>query len=83
VKIVGSNLVVLAERVHTDRPGICWELGVGTHRYNTATHLSVGRPIWWKPTAGRLHYNGITEWRAGWLFLAVQVARKPQRETAR
>lgn len=59
-------------------PGLCCHIGrVGEHR-NVIAHISVGLPVWWKPNAHRKHYNGITEFGAGWLLLAVQVASRPR-----
>lgn len=69
--------VIIAERVRTT-PDRCWEVGIGTRKRNWAIHLSIGRPVWWLPNAGRRRYSGITELRFGWLLMAVQIAWKPQ-----
>lgn len=46
-----------------------------------AGHISVGPPVWWKPDFSKKKKSGgYTEWRAGWLLMAVQIARKPHRE---
>ncbi len=71
--------LLIAERTHRDEPGICWEFGLGGKTHNWAAHISFGRPAWWVPTAGVRRWSGITEWRAGWLLVAVQVARKARR----
>jgi hypothetical protein len=64
------------EEHRTDR---CWQAGIGTHRSNWVFHVSVGRPVWWLPDVGYKRYSNITEVRFGWLLLAVQIARKPNR----
>lgn len=65
------------QRVHHHTPGRCWEWVRATDRRTLAVHVSAGRPCWWLPNIGRKRYAGITEWRAGWLLLAVQVATRP------
>jgi hypothetical protein len=61
----------------------CWYLGWNTRKgwngqsRTWVVHLSVGGPVWWRPNAGRKQYNGVTEWRAGWLLMAVQIASRP------
>lgn len=64
------------QRVHHHGPGRCWEWGRATGKRTLAVHVSAGRPVWWKPNVGRKRYAGITEWRAGWLLFAVQVAHR-------
>jgi hypothetical protein len=65
------------QRVHSEGPALCWMwTGVARQRI-WVIHVSAGLPFWWRPSLGRKQYAGITEFRAGWLLFAVQVARRP------
>jgi hypothetical protein len=68
--------IIVTER-HQEASGTCWQMGVGTAKRNWAVHVSFGPPAWWLPNVGRKRYSGITEWRFGWLLMAVQIAVKP------
>lgn len=65
------------QRVHDHTQSRCWAWAHATARRSMAAHISAGGPVWWRPDAGLRRYAGITEWRAGWLLLAVQVATRP------
>lgn len=68
--------VMRIQRVHHKTPGRCYEYGRATAKRTVVVHLSLGGTIWWQPDVGRKRYSGITEYRAGWLLVAVQVAHK-------
>lgn len=52
-------------------------VGWPTKKRTWVLHVSWGLPLWWKPDFGRKKYNGVTEWRTGWLLLAAQLASRP------
>ena len=65
------------QRVRDGSPGMAWEwVRVSSHTVRFV-RLSLGRPIWWRPNASRTRHHDITECRAGWLLVAVQVAYRP------
>lgn len=64
------------QRIHDHSPSRCWAWARATSRRTIAVHASAGGPVWWRPNIGRKQYAGITEWRAGWLLLAAQVAHR-------
>ncbi len=54
----------------------CWWIARADKKRVLGAHVSLGKPVWWKPSRRHLKYNDVSEWGFGWLLLSIQFVIK-------